>query len=193
MAMEIRVGESLKRLTAPGVLPTAPDSVEIRKAKPGVTEDQLIAAIDENKRDEILVRGDDEALYLLSASKLNVRWRLGFPTPGERVTIGDIEGNIVHADNERNIAHIIGRVAMGASVLAPVAGIAYGMNLVVNAPSIGEFFINLLTFGRNALIGTAVSGGAALLPGGVAAVVDGVKDEARGEALDQLTDVIGTS
>ncbi len=192
--MEIRVGESQKALRAPGVLPTAPTEVEWRRARAGVSEQALVDAIRKNGRDELVVRGDDGKLYVASASKLSVAWRLGFPRVGERVEAGDVKGTIAYADDEINYAHLLGRIALGATALSPLVGIKYWEYMVTNADSIVEGLAHVINMPFDVAIGSAVAGLTTLLGGaGSATVYDAIKDEKRAANLDDVTELLATT
>ncbi|RME72473.1 MAG: hypothetical protein D6776_08750 [Planctomycetota bacterium] len=187
--MDIRVGPSQKKLVAPSVIPGFTDDVEWRRARPGIGEKELIAAVRDNGRDELVVRGDDGKLYLASAAKLGVRWRWGFPRVGERVTAGEVTGTVAYADDETNVAHIIGRIGAGAVALAPLVGVEAAVRYLAHAPTLIEGFARFLNLPVNVIAFTGLSGLITGLGGLVTpAVVNDVRDDKRASTLDEVTE-----
>ena len=110
----------------------------LRKARAGVTQDQLIAAIEDNARDEVVFAGDNGGLYVLSARQLD--WPLwhGQPHPGDAVSAGGIDGRVVYVSDEATAlvaAAQMGSFFQGAAGLVGVAvgvgSAAWGYHLAV--------------------------------------------------------------
>ncbi|GIW73002.1 MAG: hypothetical protein KatS3mg102_2544 [Planctomycetota bacterium] len=188
--MEIRIED--RKLVAPGALPFTREQVELRRLKPGVSPEQVMAAIARDGRDDILIRAEDGQHYVASAGQLGLAWSLGFPRAGDRVRLGELAGQVVWANDERNVGHLVAAVASGAAALAPAVGIGYALLRLHTASDLIEVLAYGLGLPVNALVGAAVWGGAATL----AAVGGDVVSERTGEraarGLEALTEPVAS-
>ena len=178
-----------QRVVGHGVLPSfvKKEAIEVRKAKEGVTPEQLQDAAKHNGFDEIAFKTEGGDLYIAVADELNIKGRLGLAKAGDHVQIGELEGTVVFSDNEINKTRLAIGLAASTLIGGPLAGAAVMGQAVAGA--------NILTAVPLALVGTlrafiamGAVGAVGLLSTGAAAVMDG-HDAA---ALQGLTDPVKT-
>jgi|GEM_PF-1892680 len=127
-------------LTASGSMRRSAD-LNVRKANDGVTADQLAEAGKQNGRNEVVVKGNDDQLYVVDARRLGTD-SFHQVKPGDSFELGGIRGKVVHTDLDADfkasplgvagtaIAGALGMEATGAtlSALGVGAGAIGGMS-----------------------------------------------------------------
>lgn len=114
------------------------NDITLLKMKPGVTESQVRAAIQDNGRDEVVFRSAAGDLYVVQSEVLSQGLLgLGFPRTGQEVEVGELRGQVQSADNERSLkriglpASVFGLLAaVGAGPMTIMAGLAAGLSWV---------------------------------------------------------------
>ena len=125
---DVRIGGN--ELTAPARMPFVRDDVALWRAKPGVGLDELRAAMDANMSDDVLLRADDGALFIVSAPELALARHLGLPGDllGRRFEADGVKGTVVHVSDSTALAGLSAKDLASAAMIT-VGGAAYGASL----------------------------------------------------------------
>lgn len=187
---DVRIGDD-NFLVAPGIGITSDNEVlNLRCVHDGVSLEQLTKAIEDNGRDEVVFRGDDNKLYMVSGGKLSQTDSWSFPKVGERVQAGGVSGTIEYANNEFNTAHAISLTTEGAMAFAPFLGVAAGLAWFGASSTPLEVLARFFQFPIATVIGTAAFVGANAATGLGAELIGGHKLNKAEQALDALSNVV---
>lgn len=178
-----------QRVIGHGTLPSfiKKKDIEVRKAKDGVTVEQLQDAAKKNGLDEIAFETKDGDLYIAIADELNIKGRLGLAKPGDSLAVGDLEGTVVFSDNEINKARLALGIAAGTLVATPLTGLA-----VLGATVEGANLLTVLPLSIVGMFRAGVAAGAVGVSGGIASSVAGAMGGEFPEDLASLTDPVQT-
>lgn len=122
--MDVRIDNA--ELVAPGAMPFTREDVELRRVKTGISQQRIQALMQQNGNDDLLIRGDDNHLYVISARQLEVSGDLAFGMPKVRSTVqaAGVTGEVIYANNERAAAENVLAAVGFAGVTGVVAGLA---------------------------------------------------------------------
>lgn len=110
-------------------------NLDLLKLKADVSKAEVMAVIRKNGTDELLFRTNAGDLHLIQGDPLGQGpFNLRFPRPGQTVSVANVEGEVLHADNERSfrtsteaLSVLAGLLALGTAPMALLLGLFVGV------------------------------------------------------------------
>lgn len=111
-----------------GVPEGADEDITLRRVKPDVGLGDLIRVLEQNGLDDVVIEAQDGKHYLVSAATLLTTGEGGsaLPAVGTHVDINTLRGQIVHVDNELQLAGMVARFSDMLAGASPLIGLAAG-------------------------------------------------------------------
>lgn len=136
--VQVRLNDGSQLYSAtPAALEPAPD-MRLRLVDDGFSLQDIVRDLKDNNRDDIVFKGENDRLYLLSVPEMTENadgthnlFGSDLPSVGESIEAGGVKGEIVYVSNEVNANYVFANLASKAAVAAPLVGIAAGLSAVL--------------------------------------------------------------